>query len=55
MGKMILVFKNGELVRQITYRSKTEATGNLRIFKKHGILLDIDSEPEKTGITYEQI
>jgi hypothetical protein len=36
--KSILVFENGELIDQIRYRTKREAIGNFRIFKKFGYI-----------------
>jgi len=35
--KMILVFQNGELIKQIKYSTKKQAIGNFRIFKKFGM------------------
>ena len=34
--KSILVFDNGELINQIRYKTKKEAIGNFRVFKKFG-------------------
>jgi len=45
--KMILVFLDGELIRQIQYKSKREAMANYRHFLKHGIV-----NPD-TGLTME--
>ena len=39
--KTILVFKDGELIKQLRYRTKSMAIGNYRIFKKFGIY-DLD-------------
>ena len=36
--KTVLVFLNGELVRQISYRTKKIARGNYNHFKANGIL-----------------
>jgi len=45
--KMILVFLDGELIRQIKYKTKLAAKQNYRHFKKHGIV-----DPD-TGLTIE--
>ena len=39
--KTILVFKDGELIKQLRYRTKSMAIGNYIIFKKFGIY-DLD-------------
>jgi len=36
--KMILIFVDGELYKELRYRTKALAIGNYRIFKKHGVL-----------------
>jgi len=35
--KTILVFVNGNLIKQINYRTKREAKGNYSFYKKYGI------------------
>lgn len=36
--KLILVIHEGEIINQIRYKSKKEAIGNYRIFKKYGYI-----------------
>lgn len=39
--KTILVFQDGELIKQLRYKTKTLTIGNFRLFKKFGIY-DLD-------------
>lgn len=41
--KLILIFHNGELIRQILYKTKREALGNYKLLKKHGVVLDYNT------------
>jgi len=50
--KLILVFQDGELKKQLRYSTKKQAIGNFRIFKKHG-MFDIDSGTTIQNATFE--
>ena len=52
--KLLLIFKNGELIHQVLYKTKKEALGNYRLFKKHGKINPVTFEVDKT-LTYELI
>lgn len=52
--KTILVFKDGELFKNITYKTKKEAKGNYRIWKKHG-MSDPDTGEIIKNLTFELI
>lgn len=36
--KSILVFQNGEFLKQINYKTKAQAIGNYKLFRRFGIL-----------------
>lgn len=52
MNKVILVFVNNELIRQINYKTKTIAKKQFSFFKKHGIL-DYETGEKINGATFE--
>ena len=48
----ILIFKDGELFKQIRYKTKAEAIGNYKIFNKMGYIDFMTGEPIE-GLTFE--
>lgn len=50
--KMILVFQNGELIKQLRYNTKALAIGNFRLFKKFG-MYDFDLGSIIPNATFE--
>lgn len=51
---MILVFLNGELLKSIQYRTKTEAWKQYKLFKRMGILSG-ETGLQINGATFEII
>ncbi len=52
--KIILVFKNGELFKQLVYKTKFEAKMQFKFFKKYG-MLDPQDCLKIEGLTFELI
>ncbi len=52
--KTILIFKEKELLQSIRYKTKKEAIGNYRLFKKYGHCDYVTGE-KIDGLTFELI
>jgi len=52
--KTILVFVNGNLIKQINYRTKQQAKGNYSYFKKYG-MADPNTGLKIVNATFELI